>query len=876
MIINHNKDLLNKNKENNNDDNKDNDEDKDKQKQENKEVENDEISSQILILSSNIPSTHNDRNTFNNNNKPRESMIESHEESHSSLFAEQYIPPINYNHNKRLFQSPSLLGLNNNDNNNISRKPALKRYSTEPISTKTSRTSSPSGTPPPDEKKNNQKDRDFENKDDKDQTPFGYGINEEKAVSQQYHNHYSHRNRDHLTQSIHKLNVLQHSNSNGSDGTFNPSLNNGLTSIPSNKAASKYKMDVISCQVIIFHNIHKLTKAMQSMVIQIMKMKCIPTPEHNIHQKSSPSNQLCICTRQNNGFIPYLLRDMCLIDYVIPSKKCLQKLHKFVKYDMNEHQQKYYSHITGISFDGSNDNKFKINQLYDNNLHVAVNYNTMHYNQIQSQSPTQQPQSILINNSNSNGNTVGPMKLKDAIINNDNTTIDNDHYGLFPIPRLKILYTLVNRVFIHNSIAQYIRDIIIAIRLHPDVRNGCSSFRANDSLNISSKFTNFMSRLEERYKRLSKSNNKVDQIIARVHFVRPKDVDNIAIQILSHRIDIITNEYSPTPESWNDNKQNSKFPNIHKFKTQFKQSRNTNNSNNKYINHNNMPSVPFNEVQPMKSFPGFGSNQNRKKRSIDDDKHSSSDVDDDDDNANFDKKAKAEILKQLRLDNKASMRRRGGGYRTGSMSLPRTPRMKRSLSHSQMYEDEKRKYYKQKRSYYKGKKDKNNGKTKYHRRGRSRSRTINDIQIQENIGNNKEIEMKDDDDFDVEDFEFELFSDSDDYSYIDDDDEYYDDDDDADYNQDDDYDDDEYVEEYDDLYIDENIHSDYNDNNYGTIPSSKRNSANNRGNTDRSNGNNNNNYIDTDNSLLNTNEKKLNSEQRLVYNLLRRVLLPPK
>ena len=154
---------------------------------------------------------------------------------------------------------------------------------------------------------------------------------------------------------------------------------------------------------------------------------------------------------------------------------------------------------------------------------------------------------------------------------------------------------------------------------------------------------------------------------------------------------------------------------------------------------------------------------------------------------------------------------------------------------------------------------KNNGNKRYHRRVRSRSRTINDIY------QNKHIEMKENDFIDIDDFECELFSDSDDYDYIDDDDEFYDDDEDPDYQDNDEYDDDEYAEEYDDVFMDENILSDY-DNLYGTNHGSNRNIG-------RSSGQN---KFDTEYSLINTNEKRLNSEQRLVYNLLRRVLLPPK
>merc|ERR1712173_279083 len=107
-----------------------------------------------------------------------------------------------------------------------------------------------------------------------------------------------------------------------------------------------------------------------------------------------------------------------------------------------------------------------------------------------------------------------------------------DHH--FDAQRLNILYGAVEKVFMHNSMAQYVRDIIVAIRLHPDVQNGCSSFRANKALNVGAKFTNFIARLDKRCKVLRNINS--DALVSKIHFVRPKDVDNIAIQILAHRI----------------------------------------------------------------------------------------------------------------------------------------------------------------------------------------------------------------------------------------------------------------------------------------------------------------------------------------------------
>ncbi len=58
------------------------------------------------------------------------------------------------------------------------------------------------------------------------------------------------------------------------------------------------------------------------------------------------------------------------------------------------------------------------------------------------------------------------MKLKDSKESNDNSSESACNIGLFPLITRKILYSLVKNIIIHNSIAQYIRDIIIAIRLH--------------------------------------------------------------------------------------------------------------------------------------------------------------------------------------------------------------------------------------------------------------------------------------------------------------------------------------------------------------------------------------------------------------------------
>eukprot|EP01084_Bolivina_argentea_P092636 166642_1 len=789
-------------------------------KPENKDTD-DEITSQILILSD-TPSNSNTNRSNNNINIISPQIPHDHEESHSSLYTERLL-------------------VNSSGNTQI------KRYLTEPTLTKTSRTSSPSATPPPDEKENKENKTDIDNK----QPPFGYGIKEEQVVTTKYHNNHFHkhanREREHLSQSIHSLHKLQHSQSNASDEYVrNVNVKTGMdTNINKN---SKYKMDCISCQVIIFHNIHKLTKAMQSIVVQIMKMKSIPSHEHSTHIKSAPNTQLCVLTRQCNKTIPYLLRDLCLIDYVINSKKCLRKLHRFVGYDLIEHKQSYYSHVSGISFDGSGlDNKFKISQLsqYDNNLNVS-------YNMLSSQSPS--------NNINMNATT--PMKLEKNNKDNDtsnNSDINHNNIGLFPLTRLKILYSLVKGVFIHNSIAQYIRDIIIAIRLHPDVKQGCSSFRANEALNISSKFTNFMSRLGDRYKRLRNSQKYIDQLIARVHFVRPKDVDCIAIQILAHRIDMIaTDIYTPAVSEH----IHGGLQSINKKIIKQNVNVNVNNAKNK-VQYLKMKTMPFSQIQPMKSFP-----IQREHSAHSDEREHREHSESDDELAqkgnnrirrDFSIKARAEILKQLRLDTKSGVRRRGGGYRTGSMSLPRTPRGRRSvsLSHSQIHDDISK---------------------LYHRKDIKKSHMKLLLEYKQN---KKSIDSIDE--INIDNFEFELFEDSDDYGYIDDEyqidydyDGYDMDGDDIDGHNDDNdghggsgrqgYDDDindtEYIDEYDECFIDDNI-----DSNNDTNQSSKRNS--NRGH------NNGDNY--TQYSLLNeTNEKKLSVQQRLVYNLLRRVLLPPK
>eukprot|EP01083_Nonionella_stella_P143597 446633_1 len=825
-----------------------NDDDKDikkaSPKQENKDSNDDtnELASQILILSDNITPS-NPRNTISIVH-PRNTEME-HEESHSSLCTDQYMA---YQKDRRL-----LTITNENSNTNNDKSPLkLQRYLTDPSIARTSRTASPSATPPP--LHDESKDKDTKELQNTTSPPFGYGIHEEHAVSSKYHHHHYNRNREHLSSSIHSLHKLQHaaSNPNVSNGNaaMNTAAGNGANG-GANKASSKYKMDVISCQVILFHNIDKLSRAMQSIVVQIMKMKSVPSPEHaNQHVKSSPTHQLCICTRQCNKSIPYLLRDLCFIQHVIPSKKCLKKMHKFVKYDRNEHKQSYYSHVSGISFDGAMDSSNKLNTL-------TVNPNTSHlsYNPVQSQSPTSVIQMGGANSTSLIKKEVAPM--------NDMTSLNpQSGSGLFSVSRLRSLYCQVDAVFIHNSIAQYIRDIIVAIRLHPDVKQGCSSFRANEALKIASKFIHFMSQLSERYKRLRNSSSNVDQLIARVHFVRPKDVDMMAIQILSHRIDTIDlNEYSPanTPPTAMANHISDTI------------------RHHRFLNNHKMTSA----------FSPVHTNYHRSKDHMDPPQESDSMDDDDDDDDEYkeevmqakktqegvSKHTRAEILKQLRLDHVDGLsarktRRHSGAYRTGSMSVPRTPRLRRSVSQSGATHA----------FYYQRSHEISSPNTFARRRVRSRSRTIgnryNNDMKEEKKEDRQRIETEGAVDIDIDDFEFEVFSDSDDYHYDLDDEanEYpeYTDGDDEEYEREEmmggDYGGDMNNEhmndmEYDDYDdYDEDMDRDY-QNRQNVM---KRNSSNRQDN-------------DPQYSLLNeTNEKKLTVEQRLVYNLLKRVLLPPK
>ncbi len=93
----------------------------------------------------------------------------------------------------------------------------------------------------------------------------------------------------------------------------------------------------------------------------------------------------------------------------------------------------------------------------------------------------------------------------------------------------------VSNLYMHNSISQYIRDIIVAIRLHPQVRRGCSvnSFQA---VAISAKFNAFITRLEPHYVNLRNSDKAIDRLLAKISFVRPLDVDKVGVKCLSHRL----------------------------------------------------------------------------------------------------------------------------------------------------------------------------------------------------------------------------------------------------------------------------------------------------------------------------------------------------
>ena len=81
-------------------------------------------------------------------------------------------------------------------------------------------------------------------------------------------------------------------------------------------------------------------------------------------------------------------------------------------------------------------------------------------------------------------------------------------------------------------------------------------------------------------------------------------------------------------------------------------SKNVNNKN------SNLVKVPFQEVQTMKSFPGFSKSQTQHRtKNNDDDKSIDSLEDNHRHNKSFNEKAKAEILKSLKTD-KSNTRRR--------------------------------------------------------------------------------------------------------------------------------------------------------------------------------------------------------------------------
>ena len=262
--------------------------------------------------------------------------------------------------------------------------------------------------------------------------------------------------------------------------------------------------------------------------------------------------------------LPFLLCDLCLSQYVF-SRNSLHKLHKFVKIE-NKNEKKRIENETKFTKDTSNNNNNSnhsnllsmplfsdttdnnISGISGNNLlnddlfdangkltnineyiHAKNVFEWTQNNNITSGAqdyvPTLSPivsQDSQFTSSTSNLSVISPggglngvdfMQFQQYLQaykehRSKFDIIRNEYAGIFPVPMIIELYKYVVNIFIHNSLIQYIRDIVIAIRLHPEVDQGCSSLRSQEALIISAKFAAFMTRLEPKYKQFRIDHSK--------------------------------------------------------------------------------------------------------------------------------------------------------------------------------------------------------------------------------------------------------------------------------------------------------------------------------------------------------------------------------
>ena len=320
---------------------------------------------------------------------------------------------------------------------------------------------------------------------------------------------------------------ISYSNSDSKNSKSNERKDNvskvNRKAVPKSNILSK--SNAISSQVIILHNVDELSDTMKSIIMQLMKLKKLPRSDGKAYIKS-PRNQLIICTRQVGMKLPYLLSDLCLSEYVL-TRNDLDGFNIFAKKSMIKNRDDL----------------------------LLSKKNSLEHGQV---TPAH---SRSASNNNNNGNDLDNQNIFEIS--------NNDMHVFFTPYLLNDLYVNITKnIFIHNSIKQYIRDIIVAIRLHPDINEACNSLRAYDALLIASKFSSFISKLEYKYMNIKYNESDINKLISIKMFVRPMDVDRSMIEVLSHRIYCNDNMYhniyhhNMSSKSNNDISFSSKHDNI--------------------------------------------------------------------------------------------------------------------------------------------------------------------------------------------------------------------------------------------------------------------------------------------------------------------------
>ncbi len=88
-------------------------------------------------------------------------------------------------------------------------------------------------------------------------------------------------------------------------------------------------VEVVNCDILILHNVHLLPPAMQSVAIQLMKLKTVPSEKKGESREIHANSQLVVCTRYDYKPLPYTMMDSFITDYIF-RKDTMKALRAFV------------------------------------------------------------------------------------------------------------------------------------------------------------------------------------------------------------------------------------------------------------------------------------------------------------------------------------------------------------------------------------------------------------------------------------------------------------------------------------------------------------------------------------------------------------------